>query len=296
MNWCFLIPLLVGLTTAFLGYLLGKLGKGGNDIGTWENKVSQLEADLDACRKNKGGITKDTVSSAYAAGSSTATSSDINIWRDKVSQLEAELRKVKGSSSSNIVSKDLDVWKNRVAKLEADLKESETSKKELEAKLKEGEKASTTATKSKSGSAKSSLAASGTGTTKSKSSSKTGTSKTTSKSTTKKTTSSNTKSATSNFDAALAKEAFGKKIKQDDLKVVEGIGPKIEGLFHNHGIKTWKALSEATQAKCNEVLASGGSRYKMHKPDTWPKQAKFAYEGKWKELAKWQDEMDGGRK
>ena len=30
------------------------------------------------------------------------------------------------------------------------------------------------------------------------------------------------------FDAVAAKAVFGKKIKQDDLKIVEGIGPKIE--------------------------------------------------------------------
>ena len=44
------------------------------------------------------------------------------------------------------------------------------------------------------------------------------------------------------FDADAAKKAMGKTIKQDDLKVVEGIGPKIEQMFHDAGIKTWKAL------------------------------------------------------
>ncbi len=97
------------------------------------------------------------------------------------------------------------------------------------------------------------------------------------------------------FDASAAKAVFGKKIKQDDLKIVEGIGPKIEGLFHNFDIKTWKALSEATVEKCQEVLNSGGDRYRIHKPDTWPQQAKLAYEGKWKELLEWQDKLDGGK-
>jgi len=97
------------------------------------------------------------------------------------------------------------------------------------------------------------------------------------------------------FDADAAKAVFGKKIKQDDLKIVEGIGPKIEGLFHSFDIKTWKALSEATVEKCQEVLDSGGDRYKIHNPGTWPKQAQLAYEGKWAELLKWQDELDGGK-
>lgn len=101
--------------------------------------------------------------------------------------------------------------------------------------------------------------------------------------------------ALSSFNAALAKEVFGKKIKENDLTVVEGIGPKISQLFHNHNVKTWKNLSECSVDKCKEVLKSGGDRFKMHIPDTWPKQAKLASEGKWKELLKWQDELDGGK-
>ncbi len=97
------------------------------------------------------------------------------------------------------------------------------------------------------------------------------------------------------FDAGAAKAAFGKRIKQDDLKLVEGIGPKIEGLFHNFGIKTWQALSDATVAKCQEVLDSGGKRYQIHDPASWPMQAKMAYKGEWKKLAKWQDEHKSGK-
>ncbi|WP_298488003.1 hypothetical protein [uncultured Maribacter sp.] len=97
------------------------------------------------------------------------------------------------------------------------------------------------------------------------------------------------------FDGDAAKAAFGKKINEDDLKVVEGIGPKISGMFNDAGIKTWKALSEATVAECQKVLDGGGDRYKIHDPASWPMQAKMAYEGKWKELAKWQDEHDHGK-
>ncbi|MDT0606480.1 hypothetical protein [Croceitalea rosinachiae] len=102
-------------------------------------------------------------------------------------------------------------------------------------------------------------------------------------------------SAAMAFDAAAAKAAFGKKIKQDDLKIVEGIGPKIEGLFHNFDIKTWQALSDATVAKCQEVLDSGGKRYQIHDPASWPMQAKMAFKGDWKKLAKWQDEHKAGK-
>ncbi len=97
------------------------------------------------------------------------------------------------------------------------------------------------------------------------------------------------------FDSAAAKAIFGKAIKKDDLKIVEGIGPKIEGMFRDSGIKTWKALSEATVAECQKVLDKGGKRYQIHDPASWPMQSKMAYEGKWKELAKWQDKHKHGK-
>lgn len=97
------------------------------------------------------------------------------------------------------------------------------------------------------------------------------------------------------FNIDEAKKVFGKKIKENDLKIVEGIGPKIEELFHNFNINTWKLLSETSIEKCQEVLKSGGDRYRAHKPNTWPKQAQLAYEGKWQELKDWQDNLDGGK-
>ena len=97
------------------------------------------------------------------------------------------------------------------------------------------------------------------------------------------------------FNAAAAQSAMGKTIKQDDLKVVEGIGPKISGMFIDAGITTWKALSETSVARCQEILNGGGERYKVHDPASWPMQAKMCFEGKWAELSKWQDEHDHGK-
>ncbi len=97
------------------------------------------------------------------------------------------------------------------------------------------------------------------------------------------------------FDAAAAKAVFGKTVKKDDLKIVEGIGPKIESMFKESGITTWKKLSETPVAKCQEILDGGGPRYKVHDPASWPMQAKMCYENKWKALLKWQDEHDHGK-
>ncbi len=97
------------------------------------------------------------------------------------------------------------------------------------------------------------------------------------------------------FDAKLAAGIFGGKVVNNDLKIIEGIGPKIEELFHNAGIKTWKALSETSVEKCQQILDDAGDRFKIHNPATWPSQAETAYHGLWKVLKWWQDDMIGGR-
>ena len=178
MNWCILIPLLVGAICALLGYLLGKLLKGDDDdnaatISLYKNRIAKLEADLEVCKSSKSsGL---GVASSFVAGAGAAVITKIA------------------------------------------------------------------------------------------------------------------------FNADAAKAVFGKKIKEDDLTVVEGIGPKIKELFHTHDVKTWEALSQCSVEKCQEVLNSGGERYKIHKPGTWPKQALLASQGKWKELLDWQDKLDGGK-
>jgi hypothetical protein len=74
-----------------------------------------------------------------------------------------------------------------------------------------------------------------------------------------------------------------------------GIGPKIEKLFHNEGIRTWKALSETTIEKCQQILDNAGENHRIHNPATWPKQCEMAYLGKWNELKEWQDKLTGGK-
>lgn len=106
-------------------------------------------------------------------------------------------------------------------------------------------------------------------------------------------------SATSDLagDEDPVKQTFrGKKLpKQDDLKIVEGIGPKIEELFHAANINTWQALAAAEPERLSQILKDAGPRFQMHTPDTWPHQAQLAAEGKWQELEQYQDHLDGGR-
>lgn len=87
----------------------------------------------------------------------------------------------------------------------------------------------------------------------------------------------------------------GKKVKADDLKLVEGIGPKIEGLLHAAGIKTWADLAGAATDRMRAILDEAGNQYNMHDPSTWAKQAQLANDGKWEELETYQDHLKGGK-
>ncbi len=81
----------------------------------------------------------------------------------------------------------------------------------------------------------------------------------------------------------------------DDLKKIEGIGPKIAEHLNNGGINTFQELADAPVERLQEILDNAGPRYKMHNPATWPEQSTLAANGKWDELKELQDRLDGGR-
>jgi large subunit ribosomal protein L21 len=93
-----------------------------------------------------------------------------------------------------------------------------------------------------------------------------------------------------------AKKAVKKAVakKADDLKKVEGIGPKIASIFSEAGIDSFKKLAQTDVAKLKEILEAAGSQYANKVPDSWPAQAQMAADGKWDELAKWQEDVKGG--
>lgn len=95
--------------------------------------------------------------------------------------------------------------------------------------------------------------------------------------------------------AAPKKAAAKKGPKPDDLKIVEGIGPKIEQLLKDGGINTWDDLAAASVDRIREILDAAGSRYQIHDPSSWPAQAKFAAEGRWEDLKDYQEMLIGGR-
>ncbi len=82
---------------------------------------------------------------------------------------------------------------------------------------------------------------------------------------------------------------------KDDLKKIEGIGPKIEGLLNAARIHTFAQLAAAPTADVQAVLDRAGPRYRIHDPATWARQAALAAGGRWGELEELQERLEGGR-
>lgn len=81
----------------------------------------------------------------------------------------------------------------------------------------------------------------------------------------------------------------------DDLKIIEGIGPKIELLLQEGGIGNWRQLAETSAERLSKILHDAGPRFQMHDPGSWPAQARLADEGQWRKLKEYQDHLQGGR-
>jgi len=95
--------------------------------------------------------------------------------------------------------------------------------------------------------------------------------------------------------AAPKSEALPMSGKADDLKIIEGIGPKIAELLIADAISTFAQLAQTSPDAIKVILDNAGSRYKMHDPTSWPQQAALAAEGKMNELKVLQDSLKGGK-
>jgi predicted flap endonuclease-1-like 5' DNA nuclease len=93
--------------------------------------------------------------------------------------------------------------------------------------------------------------------------------------------------------AATAEAPKGKKAT--DLKIIEGIGPKIEEVLKDAGIEDWSALAAAEPGNLKDILEEAGDQYRMHNPYTWPLQARLAAAGRWDEFKTYQEELKGGK-
>ncbi len=96
-------------------------------------------------------------------------------------------------------------------------------------------------------------------------------------------------------DVAAAVAVLGRPVILDDLKVIEGVGPKIEELCHGIGIRTWHDLSVTEVSLLRTMLSDAGARFRTHDPSTWPEQASLLAAGRWAEFKALIDSLDGGR-
>ncbi|PHQ30053.1 50S ribosomal protein L21 [Leeuwenhoekiella nanhaiensis] len=95
-------------------------------------------------------------------------------------------------------------------------------------------------------------------------------------------------------EAPKAEKKAKASSKGDDLKKIEGAGPKAAEALVAAGIDTFAKVAASTPEKLSEVLTEASSRLSHIVTDTWPKQAALAAEGKWDELKELQEKLDGG--
>lgn len=93
----------------------------------------------------------------------------------------------------------------------------------------------------------------------------------------------------------MAVKLLGFSMNPSDLKVVEGIGPKIEDLLKADGIHTWSELAAASTERIQAVLDAAGDNFRLANPGTWARQAAMAAAGEWVELKAYQNELQGGK-
>ena len=83
----------------------------------------------------------------------------------------------------------------------------------------------------------------------------------------------------------------------DDLKRIEGIGPKIAGVLQGAGITTYAQLADADVSRLEQILEEADPRLlRLAKPITWPEQAALAAAGEWDALQALQKEFKGGQR
>ena len=82
-------------------------------------------------------------------------------------------------------------------------------------------------------------------------------------------------------------------VAEDNLRIVEGIGPKIESVLKNAGVRTLRQLSEMSVESIQVILTENNLR--LANPETWPEQARLAANGEMTALEALQDKLKGGR-
>ncbi len=85
--------------------------------------------------------------------------------------------------------------------------------------------------------------------------------------------------------------------REDDLTIIEGIGPQICDHLQRHGIRTFAQLARTDVPRLQEILAEDGPAFKLAAPAvaSWPQQARLAADGAWDEFHALKDTLKAGR-
>jgi predicted flap endonuclease-1-like 5' DNA nuclease len=83
----------------------------------------------------------------------------------------------------------------------------------------------------------------------------------------------------------------------DDLKRIEGIGPRYSSVLQSAGIMTYVQLAAASPDDLDQILTAEDPRLaRLADPTSWPEQAALAAAGDWEALDALQERLEGGRR
>jgi predicted flap endonuclease-1-like 5' DNA nuclease len=83
----------------------------------------------------------------------------------------------------------------------------------------------------------------------------------------------------------------------DDLKLIEGIGPKISAVLQAAGILTFAQLADTSVDRLRQILVEANPNLLcLADPATWPEQASLAARGDWETFRQLQATLKGGRR
>jgi predicted flap endonuclease-1-like 5' DNA nuclease len=92
-----------------------------------------------------------------------------------------------------------------------------------------------------------------------------------------------------------AKLAVPAQSRQDDLEIIEGIGPRIALILKEAGISSFAQLAAVKPVELQGMMKAAGLRVPAD-PASWPDQARLAAAGEWEALQELQGRLKGGRK
>jgi predicted flap endonuclease-1-like 5' DNA nuclease len=95
--------------------------------------------------------------------------------------------------------------------------------------------------------------------------------------------------------ATAVEETPAVEAEPDNLKRIEGVGPKMATVLNEAGITTFAQLASYTPAELREILNAAGVA-QITDPATWPEQAELAAAGDWAALDALQDDLEAGRR